>query len=103
MATANAAAEADSTTLRISLDSKAKVKIGHLSRQGKDRRQQAPKADDHDDHWEAVLVPFGMLNCTTDQLSIYFGQSAETSDFIVDCLERWWQDNQANFDEVNDG
>ena len=101
MAAAKAAAEKDSKTLRLSLDSKAKVKIGNLSRQGKDRRQQAPKADDHDDHWEAVLVPFGILNCTTDQLSIYFGQSAETSDFIVDCLERWWQHNQANFDEVD--
>ncbi len=101
MAAAKAAAEADSKTLRISLDSKAKVKIGNLSRQGKDRRQQAPKANDHDDHWEAVLVPFGILNCTTDHLSIYFGQSAETSDFIVDCLERWWQHHQANFDAVD--
>ena len=101
MAAAKAAAEEDFKTLRISLDSKAKVKIGNLSRQGKDRCQQAPKADDHDDHWEAVLVPFGILNCATDQLSIYFGQSAETSDFIVDCLEHWWQDNQANFDEID--
>ena len=30
-----------------------------------------------------------------ERLSIYFGQSAETSDFIVDCLELWWQENQA--------
>ncbi len=28
-------------------------------------------------------------------LSIYFGQSAETSDFVADCLELWWQENQA--------
>ena len=71
-----------------------------MSRQGKDRRQQAPRADDHDDHWDAVLVPFGILNCTTDQLSLYFGQSAETSDFIVDCLERWWQEHQADFPDI---
>jgi hypothetical protein len=30
-----------------------------------------------------------------ERLSIYFGQSAETSDFVVDCLELWWQENQA--------
>jgi hypothetical protein len=41
-----------------------------------------------------VLVPFGILNTQTEQLSIYFGQSAETSDFIVDCLTDWWHDNQ---------
>lgn len=30
-----------------------------------------------------------------ERLSIYFGQSAETSDFVADCLELWWQENQA--------
>ena len=30
-----------------------------------------------------------------ERLSIYCGQSAETSDFVVDCLELWWQENQA--------
>jgi hypothetical protein len=34
-------------------------------------------------------VPFGILDVKHDQLSIYFGQSAETSDFIVD-IERCW-------------
>ncbi len=29
--------------------------------------------------------------------SSLFGQSAETSDFIVDCLATWWQDNQADY------
>ncbi len=28
------------------------------------------------------------------QLSIYFGKSAETSDFIVDCLANWWEKNK---------
>ena len=76
--------------LRISLDSKAKVKIGNLSRGGKDRHLEAKQANDHDTDWSAVLVPFGILNMLTAQLSSYFGQSAETSDFIVDCLEMWW-------------
>ena len=29
-----------------------------------------------------------------NRLSIYFGQSAETADFVVDCLWAWWEENQ---------
>jgi len=43
----------------------------------------------------AVLVPLGILDVSGERLSIYFGQSAETSDFVADCLELWWQENQA--------
>lgn len=88
--------------MRVSIDSKAKVKIGNLSRGGKARTIEAKKADDHDTQWQATLVPLGILNTGNDQLSIYMGQSAETSDFIVDCLTAWWQENypqNSQFDE----
>ena len=101
MAEANAAADANPNVLRISIDSKAKVKVGNLSRGGKDRRQVAPKADDHDTSWQSVLVPFGIVNMQTDELTIYMGQSAETPDFIVDCLTHWWQAHQLDYPEVN--
>ena len=101
VADANQIADADPHTLRISIDSKAKVKIGNLSRGGKARTLEAKKADDHDDHWEAVLVPFGILDVSSDQLAIYFGQSAETSDFIVDCLEAWWDDYQEDYPDID--
>lgn len=90
-------ADAQPKVLRLSIDSKAKVKIGNLSRKGKARGLVAEQANDHDDHWEAVLVPFGILDVLGDQLWIYFGQSAETSDFIVDCLEAWWQAHQDDY------
>ncbi len=77
------------------MDSKAKVKIGNLSREGKARYLEPLKADDHDREWTAVLVPLGILDVRGERLSIYFGQSAETSDFVADCLELWWQENQA--------
>jgi hypothetical protein len=99
----NKASEDNSRSLRISIDSKAKVKIGNLSRGGKARTLEPKKANDHDTEWSSVLVPFGILNTNNDQLSIYMGQSAETSDFIVDCLSDWWQKNQlhsSNFDEL---
>jgi len=72
--------------LRTSIDSKAKVKVGNLSRDGKSRTLEPKKADDHDTEWSSTLVPFGILNTNNEQVSIYMGQSAETSDFIVDCL-----------------
>ena len=88
--------------MRISIDNKAKVKIGNLLRGGKARTLNAQAADDHDHQWQALLVPFGILNTQTDQLSIYLGQSAETSDFIVDCLEAWWRDHQADYLELEE-
>ncbi|MEM9907057.1 MAG: ISAzo13 family transposase, partial [Cyanobacteria bacterium P01_D01_bin.44] len=101
VAQANQTADADPKTLRLSIDSKAKVKIGNLSRGGKARILEAHKADDHDDHWDAVLVPFGILDVLGNQLSIYFGQSAETSDFIVDCLEAWWHEYQGYYPDTD--
>lgn len=93
----NQASDRNSQSLRISIDTKAKVKIGNLSRGGQSRTLSAQVADDHDTEWQAVLVPFGILNTHNDQLSIYMGQSAETSDFIVDCLTSWWQDHQPHY------
>ena len=96
----NQSSDANPKSLRLSIDSK--VKIGNLLRHGKARTFEAKKADDHDSEWQAVLVPFGILNLDNDELSIYLGQSAETSDFIVDCLEWWWQDNQGLYPDVEE-
>lgn len=101
VARANATADNDTCVLRVSLDSKAKVKVGNLSRGGKDRRQKAPKANDHDTEWSGRVVPFGILNLQTDELALYLGQSAETPDFIVDCLEHWWTHNEADYPEIH--
>jgi hypothetical protein len=98
----NRASDNNPQSLRVSLDSKAKVKIGNLSRGGKARSLKAKAADDHDTTWQSVLVPFGILNTDNDQLSIYLGQSAETSDFIVDCLAAWWSDNQLDYPDLEE-
>ena len=88
--------------MRISIDSKAKVKVGNLSRGGKDRRAESLKADDHDHQWSEVLVPLGILDVQGGDFSIYFGTSAETSDFIVDCLSRWWRENHSHYSSVEE-
>jgi Rhodopirellula transposase DDE domain len=67
----NQSSDDNRKSLRISIDSKAKVKIGNLSRGGKARTLDPKQADDHDTEWQAVLVPFGILNIHTDELSIY--------------------------------
>ncbi|MGB3495921.1 MAG: hypothetical protein WBA57_24545 [Elainellaceae cyanobacterium] len=28
------------------------------------------------------------------------GQSAETSDFIVDCLDAWWEEHRASYPDI---
>lgn len=46
------------------------------------------------------LVPYGILNMMTGLLTIIFGTSFETSDFIADCLEQWWNDNKASLAHI---
>lgn len=87
-------AKSNPRILRISIDVKAKVKIGNLSRGGYSRLQKAPIAEDHDQKWDAVLVPFGIYELNSDKVSIIFGNSCETSNFIVDALEKWWEQRE---------
>jgi len=98
----NQASDENLKSLRLSIDSKAKVKIGNLSRGGQARSLKPKTADDHDTQWQSVLVPFGILNMKTQQLSIYMGQSAETSDFIVDCLADWWHRHRSDYPELEE-
>ena len=56
---ANREADEDPGCLRISFDSKAKLKIGELSRGGKSRGEK--KTLDHDMKAKATRVPFGIL------------------------------------------
>jgi len=85
----NRESDAYPESVRISIDAKAKVNIGGFSRNGKSRDREAKKAEDHDMNPEMKLVPYGILDVLSGKLSIFFGTSSETSDFIVDCLEMW--------------
>lgn len=89
----NREADDDENTLRVSIDVKAKVNIGELSRGGKSRGKEAEKAHDHDMNPVAKLVPVGFLEPASGNSTIFFGTSNETSDLIVDCLEQWWEKN----------
>jgi hypothetical protein len=94
----NGEADASEDTLRLSLDAKASVKIGLFSRGG--RTWAEVGGLDHDFKADAKLTPFGILLPRYGDLSLYFVQSALTSDFIVDVLGMWWQGIKGRFPKV---
>ncbi|MGL4554487.1 MAG: ISAzo13-like element transposase-related protein [Gemmataceae bacterium] len=86
--------------LRISIDCKAKVKAGDFSRGGSARGAEAVKALDHDMGANAVPVPFGALEVNRGAVPVHqpwflSGHSRQTSDFLVDGLDRSWSEQKA--------
>jgi len=76
-----------SNVVRLSIDTKDRVKIGPFSRGGKSRAHvQAAEHDYEGDH----LTPFGILDVTKGQLDLTFTETKATADFMVDCLEAYW-------------
>lgn len=51
---------------------------------------------------KASLTPFGIQDVQAGNVSLYMGNSHETSDFIVDCLELWWNTNQKRYNKVEE-
>ena len=84
----NAEADADGGTIRLSLDTKAVVPIGQLSRGGKSR--QAQQALDHDLEVETKLTPFALHRLDTAETWLSFTTGSATADFMVDRLHAIW-------------
>ena len=82
---ANHEADADPSKLRISLDTKASVKIGPYSRGGSTRTKT--KAVDHDYEAKEILTPFGIFLPQYGESYFWFSTSKVTADFMVDCVE----------------
>lgn len=76
-------------TIRVSMDTKATVKIGPFSRGGSSRTGN--QGADHDFEAQGQLTPFGIFEPGQDELDLYFTSSKVTSDFMVDALEEWWK------------
>jgi hypothetical protein len=72
----------------LSIDCKATVHIGEVSRGGLTRGDY--KACDHDLGLKEKYIPCGIVDEDNGQLRLTFGSSYKTSDFIVDALEAWW-------------
>lgn len=98
----NKRSDDDPHSLRVSIDIKAKLEIGPFSRNGKSRGQEAKKGLDHDVKPTATLVPLGILDVVNGLLHIVFGQSNETTDFIVDGLQLWWNTNKERYAHIQE-
>jgi len=95
----HAEADEDETMLRVSMDAKATVLIGLLSRGGKTR--VVVNAMDHDMEPDEKLTPFGIFLPQHNALHLYFAKSRVTSDFIMDCLCDFWLTVSKRFPQVN--
>jgi hypothetical protein len=73
--------------VRLSIDSKDRVKIGNFSRKGKSRIVR--KALDHD-FGDEYITPFGIMDIKTAAVDIYLTESKVTVDFIADRIEEYW-------------
>ena len=78
-------AVASGSVKRLSIDCKATVHIGHYSRGGLTRGDN--QASDHDMGCKEKYVPCGIVDEDSAELTITFGSSYKTSDFIVDALD----------------
>jgi len=47
-----------------------------------------------------ILVPLGILEVKQKQLNVVYGNSLETSDFIVDGLEWWWRYRKRHYRHI---
>jgi len=91
----NRAADTTAGVLRLSLDAKARIKVGSFSRGGQSR--QGLTAFDHDFEPETSLGLFGFFLPASAETFLFFTQSKVTADFMIDALERLWPTLQARF------
>jgi hypothetical protein len=98
LATVHEQAREDNSVLRVSIDAKARVKVGPFSRHGQSRA--VVNGVDHDFKAEATLTPLGIFLPDYDEVYLYFAPSGLTADFILDGLHDFWQTVQASFPAV---
>ena len=71
----------------ISIDDKARKKIGNLSDNGYSWFKR--EALDHDTHFNCSVNPFGILDLKTNEPFVYCTKESSTADFKVDCIEKY--------------
>lgn len=77
----------------ISVDAKKKELIGDFKNAGRCWCQAAEVVNDHDFESEAICkaVPYGIYDLYHNRGYVYVSQSADTAEFAVDMIARWWQ------------
>ncbi len=78
----------------ISVDTKKKELIGNFKNSGQEWCLEATAVNDHDFEQDALgkAVPYGIYDPTYNRGYVYVGQSADTPEFAVEAIMRWWQE-----------
>lgn len=76
----------------ISVDTKKKELIGDFKNQGRNWCQTPEVVNTHDFPSDAQgrAVPYGIYDVTRNCGSVYVGLSADTPEFAVEAISRWW-------------
>lgn len=82
--------------VRLSIDTKAAIKIGPFSRGGYNR--QGENAIDHDFEPEEGLKLFAIHIPQTGDNRFYFTKGSVTADFVVDRIRELWPELKSRFD-----
>ena len=77
----------------ISVDTKKKELIGNFKNGGATWSREAAAVNVHDFLQEALgrAVPYGIYEPLRNRGTVYVGQSADTPQFAVDVIARWWE------------
>jgi hypothetical protein len=80
-------AAGDDDVVRLSIDTKDRVKIGDYSRGGTSRVEV--NAYDHD-FGDDYVTPFGIMDVKSKEVEISLSETKVTADFMVDRIEEYW-------------
>ena len=77
----------------ISVDAKKKELIGNFKNSGRSWCRQADEVNVHDFRQDALgrAVPYGIYDLRHNLGYIYVGTSADTSEFAVEAITSWWE------------
>jgi hypothetical protein len=77
----------------ISVDTKKKELIGNFKNAGRTWSVEADQVNDHDFAQDALgkAIPYGIYDLADHLGYVYVGTSADTPQFAVEMIARWWQ------------
>jgi hypothetical protein len=83
----------DSADPVLSIDLKAREKLGNFFRSGTTFTRQPIRVFDHDfeEFAQGVVLPHGIFDLKRNRGYVHLGTSHDTSEFACDCLSDWWE------------
>ena len=77
----------------LSVDTKKKELVGCFKNPGRVWAQKSDAVNDHDfrSMADGVAIPYGIYDLQSNRGTVYVGTSYDTSQFAVECIEKWWR------------